>query len=99
MAKRTTEILVARQSGVVILDGVRYQIHRGRTTAHANHPIVRGREQMWRALTIDYAVDEAKAEAPKKKAEKKPEPEKVEVKEPEKDKPKVAGLTTDSFKK
>lgn len=66
MAKRS-DVVVARVSAVLHLNGQRHKIHRGRTTAHMNHPIVKGREHMWRPITVDYAVDDdSSVEEPKK---------------------------------
>jgi hypothetical protein len=66
-----TNILVARVSYYTTIDGKRFLVHRGKTTAHANHPIVRGNEDKWRSLTVDYAVDgepDEKPEPPKKRS-------------------------------
>lgn len=57
MAKKS-DILVARVSAVLKFDGKRVVLHRGKTTAHANHPLVRGNEQLFTSLMVDYALDE-----------------------------------------
>lgn len=102
MAKKS-DILVARVSAVVKYNGKRVVLHRGKTTAHANHPIVRGHENLFTNLTVDYALDEEsetkkrlreeaeKAEAAAaKKAEAEAEDEsKVEKEKDEESKPAV----------
>lgn len=57
MAKKS-DILVARVSAVLKYDGKRIVLHRGKTTAHANHPLVRGHENLFTNLVVDYALDE-----------------------------------------
>ncbi len=57
MSKKS-DILVARVSAVLKYDGRRVVLHRGKTTAHAEHPIVRGHENLFTNLVVDYALDE-----------------------------------------
>jgi len=57
-------ILIATSSAVVhSQDGHRTWIHRGRTTVREGHPILQGREHMFRPLTVDYEWPEADTEA------------------------------------
>jgi hypothetical protein len=67
MAQKT-DILIARVSAVIVVDGKKYIIRRGKTTAHYGHPVVRGNEHMFRSLSVDYPVVEEKKAEPKKDA-------------------------------
>lgn len=89
MSKKS-DILVARVSAVLKYDGKRIVLHRGKTTAHANHPLVRGHEHLFTNLVVDYALDEesetnkrireaAEAEKAKAESEKKDEEPKQAV--------------------
>jgi len=41
----------------VRLDGTVHRVRRGRTLAHADHPIVRDNPDLWRPLAVDYDLD------------------------------------------
>ncbi len=108
MAKKS-DILVARVSAVLKYNGKRVVLHRGKTLVHANHPMVRGNEDVFTNLIVDYPVDEesetnkrlrAEAEEQKAKAEAVSEAVKEEPKSdaPKKRAPSVK-KTTESAKK
>lgn len=60
------EILVARQDGMIVLDGERVFIHKGVTRVRAGHPLLEGREDLFEPLSVQYDVEDATArpEAP-----------------------------------
>lgn len=52
-----TELLIAKRSAMVTLDGALLRVRRGRTLAHAEHPIVAADPTLWRPMPIDYDVE------------------------------------------
>lgn len=80
---RNPEILVAKMSGVVKHNGEKYNFARNVTTIHADHPLVKGRESMFRAFEVTYKSvkgESADAEEEKPKA-KRGRPKKTEKEE------------------
>lgn len=55
------DIHVARVSAMVIWQGRRYRIQRGRTTAREGHPILREHPDAWAPLRVDFDVEQATA--------------------------------------
>lgn len=51
------EIMIAVRPGVVYLNGQRRMVRKGKTTAHAGHPIVTDHPKLWRPITVDFAED------------------------------------------
>lgn len=57
-----TEVMICAQSAQVLVDatsatGDRLEwVDAGRTTAHADHPVVVNYPHLWRPLTVDYAT-------------------------------------------
>lgn len=49
-----TDIMIARRTGTVYIDGRRRMVRRGQTTAHADHPLVAGHPNLFEPLRIDY---------------------------------------------
>lgn len=66
MAKN--DILVAKRSGVIVLDGRRYVVQAGRTHVRASHPIVAANPHMFGPITVDYDVEEATATPGRKRS-------------------------------
>ncbi|MEU8264471.1 hypothetical protein AB0C02_28095 [Micromonospora sp. NPDC048999] len=56
------DLVVARTSGVVMMDGRRHPIRRGATIARAEHPIVTDNPRLWEPLRVHYDVVEAEPE-------------------------------------
>jgi hypothetical protein len=52
----TGAILIATVSAVATVNGKQNWIIRGRTTAREGHPILAGREHMFRPLVVDFEV-------------------------------------------
>lgn len=52
------DILVAKQTAVLVYDGRQITITGGRTTVRAGHPILDGREQMFEPIRIDFDVEQ-----------------------------------------
>lgn len=50
----TADLMLARRTAVVVLDGTPHRVRRGRTTAHADAPVVRARPDLWRPIVVDY---------------------------------------------
>lgn len=48
------DVVIARRTAVVRLDGAPHRVRRERTIAHVGHPIVREYPELWRPLTVDY---------------------------------------------
>jgi hypothetical protein len=55
------DLLTARQTGVVDIDGKRCPVVRGRTIAHPEHPIARDNPRLWAPLKLDYPQPAADA--------------------------------------
>lgn len=53
------DVLIARRTAVVRLDGSPVRVRRGATLAHAEHPIVRENPDLWKPLPVDYDIDTA----------------------------------------
>jgi hypothetical protein len=52
-----TEIVVARRNGVIREpDGTAHRIHRGKTLAHADHPIVTNVPDAWMPMTVELTT-------------------------------------------
>ena len=49
------EILVARRSTAVVIDGTRHRVRRGQTTAHADAAIAVQYPDLWQPLQVDFA--------------------------------------------
>lgn len=60
MAKQG-EILVAVTSGVVVVDGHRHTIRKGRTHVREGHPIQAAHPGMFGPIRVDHDVEEATA--------------------------------------
>lgn len=58
-----SDIYVAQASGMVLMDGRRYRIRRGQTTARAGHPILKAHGNMFEVLQVDFdtTVEQATA--------------------------------------
>jgi hypothetical protein len=51
-------IVISRRDGVVKApDGTQFRVHRGKTLAHAAHPVVMAYPNDWMPVTIDLAVN------------------------------------------
>ncbi len=64
MARRRNpdqDILIAKTSGVLVVDGVEQTITRGVSRARASHPIVRAAPDWWEPIQVHYDVEEATA--------------------------------------
>lgn len=63
--RRTTgrDIFVAAESFSTTLDGVPVAVVAGQTRVREGHPLLEGREQMFKRLTVHYDVDEAPGRA------------------------------------
>jgi hypothetical protein len=62
MAKH--DILVARTSGVISLDGQMMRIAKGKTTIRSGHPLLNGREHLFEPLSVTFELPvEAAAKA------------------------------------
>ncbi|HZN74926.1 MAG TPA: hypothetical protein VFC00_25100 [Micromonosporaceae bacterium] len=51
-----SEIMIAVRQGHIRIDGRRYIVRRGVTTAHRDHPIVRDHPNLWEPIKIDYPM-------------------------------------------
>jgi hypothetical protein len=55
-----TEIVVSKRDGTAVApDGTRYRVKRGRTLAHANHPVVEAHPHDWLPMHIELATEDA----------------------------------------
>lgn len=52
------QVFVAATTARFQFDGQPVVIAEGRTTAREGHPIMRGRESLWRPLQVTFEVDE-----------------------------------------
>ena len=52
-----SDIYVAAKTAVFEHDGTRVRIVGGQTTVRAGHPLLDGREELFRPLTVDYDTD------------------------------------------
>lgn len=48
------EILIAKRTGVVVINGKKRRVHRGVTTAHRDNPLAISHPHLWEPLRIDY---------------------------------------------
>jgi len=65
MANSTTidpnAIYVANTTFTTMLDGREITVHQGSTRARGSHPLIKGREQLFDLLTVQYDVEQASA--------------------------------------
>ena len=54
-------ILVARETAVFVFEGARVVIHEGLTRVRAGHPILEGREHLFRPIDVHYDVEDTRA--------------------------------------
>lgn len=87
------KIYVAAQDGLCVLeDGRVITLKAGVTRVREGHPLLKGREVMFRELDVHYDLEDARSAPEEKKAEPVPDPPEEKAKEPEK---KTAGLTSE----
>jgi len=89
----SSDIYVAKQSFATELDGVPIIVNRGATRVRAGHPLLKGREDLFELITVQYDIEKATAAPGERRAAPAPEAaapveatatERVEVKtEPE----------------
>lgn len=48
------DVMIARESRLVSVDGQEVRVRRNRTTAHSDHPIVKNHPELWVPLTVDH---------------------------------------------
>lgn len=65
------KIFIARQSGLIILDGERVVVSAGHTRVREGHPLLKGNEEMFEPLTVHFDVENARAN-PGEKRERSP---------------------------
>lgn len=51
------EVMIARDSGVVVVDGVEEFVRRGISRAHRGHPIVQAAPDLWEPIGVHFAVE------------------------------------------
>jgi hypothetical protein len=49
------DVLIARRSAAVVVDGTRKRVIRGRTTAHADAAVAVQYPDLWQPLQVDFA--------------------------------------------
>jgi hypothetical protein len=54
-------ILVACETGVFTFEGERIYIHEGVTRVRAGHPILEGREHLFKPIDVHYDVEDTRA--------------------------------------
>ena len=59
--KNLDQILVAKESGVVVLDGQEVVVHKNITRARAGHAIVKAAPDLWEPIKVHYDVEQATA--------------------------------------
>lgn len=62
------DVLVARISGVLVIDGREETVTAGRTRARASHPIVKAAPDWWEPINVHYDLEEAVAEPGERRA-------------------------------
>lgn len=53
-AVTSPDIMIARRTGTIYIEGRRRMIRKGMTTAHRESPVVTGHPKLWEPLRIDY---------------------------------------------
>lgn len=56
-----SDIYVADETFTTTVDGAPVVIRRGKTRVRAGHPVLEGREHLFKPLTVDYDVEQATA--------------------------------------
>lgn len=59
MAANSGDILVANETGMIIVDGERYMIHKGVTRVRKGHPMIKGNEALFKPIDVHYDVEQA----------------------------------------
>lgn len=55
------KIYVATEDFVADLDGVPIEVHKGRTRVREGHALLKGREELFAPITVDFEVERATA--------------------------------------
>lgn len=56
------DVYVARESFVTDLDGERITVRKGKTRVREGHPLLRGREHLFKPVDVQYDVETARQE-------------------------------------
>lgn len=82
-----SDILIARRTGTVMVDGRRRTVRRGETTAHADAPITRAYPHLWEPLKVDYPAQAVAPASPPAPVETVTEPTDGDAQPPEMETP------------
>ena len=52
------QMLVAARSGTIVLEGKTYRLRKDETRVRAGHPLVKGREELFKPLEVSYDLEE-----------------------------------------
>jgi hypothetical protein len=66
---RDDDIMIAVDSGVIVVDGRECQINRGHTRARRGHEIVKAAPNLWKQIDVHYEVEQATAAPGEKRGE------------------------------
>lgn len=62
--EKQRKMLVARETGVITLDGTPYSIQAGITRVHEDNPLVKAAEHLWEPARSSYPLLEQATAAP-----------------------------------
>jgi len=73
----SSDIYIARQSFATEIDGQSVIVQKGTTRVRAGHPLLKGREELFELLTVQYDVEQATARPGEHRGAPAPAPEPV----------------------
>jgi hypothetical protein len=79
----STDIYVAKESFATELDGQSVIVQKGTTRVRSGHALLKGRENMFELITVQYDVEQATAAPGEKRSAPAPAPEPVPEPAPE----------------
>lgn len=61
------DLWVAKDSGMIVVDGERFFIHKGETRVADGHPMLKGNEDLFEKLTATFTVEDTTARPTQKR--------------------------------